>query len=234
VDYSTKIKGKDMKNGIVYIAFSNISKKVSDNDYYIKEAIFSAKSIKKIHPDLSITLFSDKNLNERCFDHVEIVPINSIRVKQNFLWDSPYNNTLYLDSDTGIVGPIDELFGLMDRFDMAATFDMMRKDQKKAKIYPDYAVIPDGFSEFAGGVILFKKSDEVRDFFGVWRKNYKIWCDLSGKKNDQPSFRVSLWQCADLKLYVLPPEYNIRTKKYDNIVPRIYHHHEMFRKGIVK
>ena len=177
-------------------------------------------------------MFTDKDPNKKCFDNIEIVPINNIRVKQNFLWNSPYQNTLYLDSDTGIVGSIDTVFDILDRFDIAATHDMMRKDMKKAKVYPDYDVIPDGFSEFAGGVILFRKSFTVEKFFNVWKKNYAIWCKLSGKLNDQPSFRVSLWECYDLHVYVLPPEYNIRTKKYHNIVPRIYHYHNMTEKSL--
>lgn len=221
-------------NGIVYIAFSNKTKHNFEADFYLKEAVFSAKTIKKQHSNMNITLFSDKDPQKKCFDMVKIIDVNNIRVKQDLLWDSPYDRTLYIDSDTGIVGPINDIFNILDRFDIAATHDMMRKDNKKAKIYPDYAIIPDGFSEFAGGVILFKKSNKIKNFFEVWRKNYKIWCDLSGKKNDQPSFRVSLWECKDLNLYVLPPEYNIRTKDYDNITPRIYHHHGMFKKGIVR
>lgn len=225
---------KEIK-GVLYIAFSNRTKHKHEDDYYIKEAIFSANSIKKIHPNLSITLFTDKHINNNCFDRVVVTgAIDDIRVKQEFLWSSPYDKTLYLDSDTGIIGPIDEMFNILDRFDIAATHDIMRKDSKKAKVYPDYANIPDGFSEFAGGVILYRKSEQIQKFLEIWRKNYKIWCKLSGKKNDQPSFRVSLWQCENLQIYTLPPEYNIRTKKYHNIKDRIYHHHGMFEKGIVK
>ena len=146
------------------------------------------------------------------------------------LYNSPYENTLYLDCDTVILNPFEEAFRLMERFDIAIAFDHMRKDPKKAARYPDYAKIPDGFSEFGGGVFMFRKSPEVENFFKVWQKNYEVWHDLTGEIRDQPSLRVSIWECKDLKLYVLPPEFNIRTKNYHNIQDRILHEHNLFRK----
>ncbi len=217
-----------MNKGIVYIAF----KKHRGADH-IKEVIYSAKSVKKIHEDLNITLFTDvRNINESCFDNIKIISISSIREKQNYLYDSPYDYTLYLDSDIKVVNPIEDIFGLLDRFDIAACFDHARKDLKKAKVYDDYANIPRAFSEFAGGVILFRKTEEVKKFFRLWKLNYEIWKKCSGKLNDQPSFRVSLWQCENLKVFTLPPEYNLRTQqKRDKfeIKPRILHWHDMYR-----
>lgn len=216
-----------MTNGIIYIAFRKNKKTDS-----IKEVIHSAKSVKKIHKDLNITLFTDiKDFKNECFDNIKLIPINSTREKQNHLFDSPYDYTLYLDSDTKIVNPIEDMFGILDRFDIAACFDHARKDPNKAKVYKDYAEIPRAFSEFAGGVILFKKSLVVENFFKVWRVNYGIWKKASGRLNDQPSFRVSLWQCSDLKIFTLPPEYNLRTQeKRDKfeIKSIILHWHKMY------
>jgi len=211
-----------MKNGVVYISFK---KRTKADD--IREVRYSIKSLKKRYPNLHTTLFTDKDLKIKQFDDVKIVSIEGERVKQEYLLDSPYDNTLYLDSDTGIVGDIECLFGLMERFDIAATQDLMRKDPKKSKLYQDYANIPDGFPEYAGGVILFRKSPAIHKFFELWRKNFAVWYKLTGIVKDQPSFRVSLWQCEGLHIHTLPPEFNIRTKKYDNVVPRIFHFHDM-------
>ena len=119
---------------------------------------------------------------------------------------------------------------LMDRFDIAATHDLMRKNPRHSGMWLEYSNVPDGFPEFAGGVILFKKSPVVEDFFKVWRKNFAAWYKLTGEVRDQPSFRVSLWQCKNLHVHTLPSEFNIRTKNYNNIIPRINHRHEMWRK----
>lgn len=214
-----------MKNGIVYITFVR-NKKIDR----IKELEYSVKSVKNTHHNLPITLFTDKDPKIKGIDNVIIINVDSERIKQKYLYSSPYDNTLYMDCDTAVVGPIEEFFSLMERFDLAATHDVMRKDFKKSAKYPDYANIPDGFSEFGGGVILFRKSPEVEMFFEVWRKNFNKWYELTKEVRDQPSFRVSIWQCVDLKFYVLPPEFNMRTKKYDNIVLRIRHEHSMWRK----
>jgi hypothetical protein len=212
-----------MTNGIVYTTFG---------DRCLKELEYSVKTLKKMHAELSVTLFTNKPYTNDEIDNIEFKDIKTNRVKQEYLYESPYQNTLYLDSDTGIVGSIIELFDLMDRFDIAATQDLIRKHDKKSEIYPDYAAIPDGFPEYAGGVILFKKSTSVENFFKIWRKNFNKWYELTGQVRDQPSFRVSLWQCKDLHIYTLPPEYNIRSKKYHNITPRVYHWHNMSDKNL--
>lgn len=216
-----------MKNGIVYITFIRAKKKKVDR---IKELEYSVNSLKKRHPNLSVTLFTDENPDVSGIDNVKLISVDSVRIKQNYLEQSPYDNTLYLDCDTRIVGPILEPFRLMERFDLAITHDLIRKDSKKSVKYPDYANIPDGFSEFGGGVMMFRKSPQTTIFFETWRENYKKWFDLTGEQRDQPSLRVSIWQCSDLKFYVLPPEFNIRSKKYNNIVPRIEHEHNLWRK----
>ena len=210
-------------NGVVYIVFDKNRK--SDK---LKELRYSVDSLKRIHPDLPITLFTDKDPNIKNIDNVEIVEIKSERVKQIYLEDSPYDRTLYLDCDTKIVGPIDSLFGLLDKYDIAATYDHMRKNPNWKGIWGKYDQIVECFPEFAGGVILYKKSDIVKEFFKLWRTNYKDWCKCSGRINDQPSFRVSLWE-TDLNVFSLPPEFNIRSKKNDNIKQRILHSHDMWK-----
>jgi hypothetical protein len=217
-----------MKNGIVYIAFVKIKRKKVER---MRELKVSVNSVKQMHPKLDITLFTDKDPKIRGINNVKIIDVDSARIKHKHLYDSPYQNTLYLDCDTKIVGPIIESFRLMERFDIAAAFDHMRKDPKKSAKYPDYASIPDGFSEFGGGVLLFRKCPEVKNFFKVWSTNVDKWYKLTGILQDQPGLRVSVWQCSDLKVYVLPPEFNIRFKNYDNITSRILHEHNIWRRN---
>lgn len=207
-----------MKNGVVYIVFGNKS---------LREFDVSIKTLKRMHPELHVTLFTDVTKNNEYVNDEKLIKVSGVRVKQDHLYDSPYDNTLYLDATSGVVGPIMDIFNLMGRFDLAGVQDMVRKWSRHTDLYPDYASIPDGFPEFSGGIILFRKCKAAEKFFELWRRNYKIWCELSGKVNDQSSLRVSLWQCKDLHIHTLPPEFSIRTKKYHNIVPRVFHFHEM-------
>ena len=211
-------------NGVVYIAKGG--HKLTD---HMKELNYSVSSLKEVHPDLPVTLFTSKDYEAKAcnlFDKIIVRDKLADREKQNLLPESPYERTLYIDTDTKIIEPIDSLFGLLDRFDIAACIDHSRKLRKTAAVWSAYDAVPASFSEFAGGVILVRKSAETDSFFELWRRNYKEWCEVSGLQNDQPSFRVSLWQ-SGLRVFVLPPEFNIRTKGYHNIKPRILHFHNM-------
>ncbi len=215
-----------IEKGILYIAFEGDSKACR-----FKEMEYSISSLKKFMPNIPIALFTNKKDYTKNIDILKIIDIKTTRIKHTYLYESPFERTLYLDCDTKIVGNIDSIFDLMNRFDIAATHDLIRKDERKSKKYPDYAIIPDSFPEYGGGVILFRKNKVVEEFFKLWQKNFKEWFDLTKEERDQPSFRVSLWQSNDLHLYTLPPEFNIRFKNYNNIVPRIYHKHDMWKKG---
>lgn len=51
----------DMSRGVVYIA---------TGEKYIVEAVYSAASVKAIHPDLPITLFTDSKTKHDNFDTI--------------------------------------------------------------------------------------------------------------------------------------------------------------------
>lgn len=214
-----------MKNGILYIV-SDLDRKANR----INELQHSVNSLKKLHPKMPVALFTNKDPGLKNIDVVKIIEMNSVRIKQDVLQNSPFINTLYVDCDTAFTSPIEESFGLMERFDLATTHDLIRKDPKKSKKWQPYADVPDGFPEFGGGVIMFKKSKRIDMFFSVWRRNFHSWVEATGEIRDQPSFRVSLWECSNLRMYVLPPEFNHRTKKYNNIKIRILHQHDLWKK----
>ena len=75
-----------MSYGVLYIAYTDRK--------FIDEAIFSATSLKKHNPNLSITIFTDYKLTNDCFDIVNTLPKDTFkfRCKQNFLIDSPFFN----------------------------------------------------------------------------------------------------------------------------------------------
>lgn len=220
---------RKIEKGILYIAFGGRC---------LQEAIYSVKSLKKVHPDIHTTLFTERQSQTTFtnFDIVKFINPKSIRIKQYYLSSTPYKKTLYLDADTAIIGDVSNVFDLLERFDIAATQDHIRIVPERNVLWGKYAKIPESFPEYGGGVILFKMNDTVRAFFDKWVSLYEEWCTLSGKINDQPSFRVALWETSNLKLHTLPPEYNIRTQekrnKSTNIVHRILHWHNMPSLGL--
>lgn len=204
-------------------------------DKYIKEGIISAESLKKFHPDLHVTFFSDKAFSSQFVDNVEIIKPNAKRPKVEYINQTPYKETLFLDVDTVINHRIDDAFNLLDKFDMSGATDISRKRKKYSRIMPEYNNIPYSFSEINTGVLCFKKTEATDNLFSLWRMYYKKY-----NKNcpwDQPSFRISLWE-SSVNFHTLPREYNIRSAENrakvskirrsgdeGHLVERIYHMH---------
>lgn len=216
-------------NGIIYIAFGK---------RYVDEAIFSAKSV-KVFTSLPVCLFTDIETKASCFDQEIIISPEHKRAKVDFLSQSPFERTLYLDSDTEIRSDMTDVFDILDRFDIAAAHDHARKLARWASKIPAYAAVPYAFPEYNGGVILYRRNEAVSAFFENWRA-----CFYENRENtngqDQASFRISLWN-SDLKIHTLPAEFNVRNERLRLqlfrkaaepgnerlLQPRIFHWHKL-------
>ena len=188
--------------GVVYIAFNT----------YVNESIFSAKSVKRKCKNLSTSIFTNINVSNKYFDNVNIVNPVGKRNKCDFLHNTPYCNTLYLDSDIKVQYNIIDIYMILDKFDIALVHDFSRKSNKWSRILKEYKKIPYCFSEFGGGVVLFKKSNKMERFFKLWKHLYYEYKKEFGVIADQPSLRVALWN-SDLRIHTLPIEYNVRNQE---------------------
>jgi len=216
-----------MKKGILYIAFK---------DAFIKEALLSAESIKRYMPDIPIALFTNQEIESPFIDIVELVKIKHARSKVDLVAETPFQNTIYLDSDTLIVRDISDMFDILDRFDVGFNHDYARKREKYSKTIPEYAEIPYSFSEVNGGIMTYNNSHRTKDFLKLWKEYfYKYFHKTNGW--DQVSLRIALWK-SEAKIHHFPFEYNIRShanrEKQDrfkhefgeqHMSPRIYHMH---------
>lgn len=104
---------------------------------------------------------------------------------------------------------ISEMFDLLDRFDLALAHAHNRNKHKKDNSGKFIEKIPESFPQYNGGVILYKNSDEVRHFLMEWADSFY----QAGFYKDQITLRWLLYN-TKLRLATLPPEYNIRFKKY--------------------
>lgn len=183
-----------MNKGVVYVA---------TGESYCKEAIKSAGSLKKYMPNLPITLFTDNKNTSPYFNNQVLLtsPTHTIGDKIYGICNSPYEKTLYLDTDTYICDDLSDIFSLLKMFDLAATRAPMRFLCHRQDL-------PNCFTELNCGLILFKKSDRVLSFLNQWKDCYEeLKCEAGC--HDQHSFRLMLLK-SDLRFYILPPEYNCR------------------------
>ena len=213
--------------GVMYIVFGYS---------FNREAFMSIKSLNEYnnYPVCVLTdfpeIFSDLNL----FMVKKIDKFHK-RSKVDYISQSPFFKTLYLDSDTLVNSNLEDIEILLDSFDVCATTDSARKRNFIQGAYDTYEKIPYAFSEVNGGILAFKKTNKTKIFFKIWAEEYYN-NNFITKNWDQPSLRVALWK-SRVRLYVLPPEYNVRSKDHLNknkhmkklnrslMRPRIYHSH---------
>jgi hypothetical protein len=131
-------------------------------------------------------------------------------IKSTYFQESPFEQTLFLDSDTYVVDAeaINELFALLDEYDLAAAHDSARSVDQA---YPNRTVptenAPETFPWLNIGVVAFNQTSTVEKFFAEWRELYHEQNEVIKGINDQSSFTEALYE-SDVIHTVLPPEYN--------------------------
>ena len=187
--------------GIIYIATGR---------KFIEEALMSLTSVKKHMPDVPVSLFSD--VEELVFsppaglDSVILLEnvTRSCRDKIRPLANSPYDRTLFLDTDTFLCRPVYDLFEMLDRFDIA----LAQAPDRYQYNLPD---LPDCFTELNSGVIAYRRTPTVNKLLVGWEETYnRMLGEDDDSYRDQHSLREALYQ-SDVQFFLLPPEYNFRT-----------------------
>lgn len=139
---------------------------------YIDEARFAARSVKKYMPDLPIALFTDQPVKKgrefnfvfesHDYDHPQ-------KLKMHGMLHSPFERTLYLDSDTLTQGDFTELFGFLDFYDIGITHTVKCHWPPYASaVFIDYI----DYDCFQGGFLLFRNSVTARIFIQEWHNRF--------------------------------------------------------------
>jgi hypothetical protein len=136
---------------------------------------------------------------------------------------SPFERTLYLDSDTYIVDEIVHVLGLLDRYDIAVAFAPAYRGLEDP-------AVPKAFYEFNTGVVAWRASERMQAFMESWQRTYVAWLDEEpfagagpasrSRRADQPAFRRCAWE-QDVSVFVLSPEYNFRLGYPTTVVERV-------------
>jgi lipopolysaccharide biosynthesis glycosyltransferase len=198
-----------MSRGIIYIAFG---------ERYVAEAIHSARSARRHSPLLPIVLFTDRATQDVSFAEVRVVPMTHMRAKVDYLINTPFEQTLYLDSDTQVVQDLSDMFGLLERFDVAMAHDFSRRRKDFAQRIPAYGAIPYAFPEMNSGVILYNRSAATQRLLQRWQELFYLHKDIT-RGWDQGTLRIALWE-SEVRLHTLPVEYNVRPQGVRNRVAK--------------
>lgn len=193
-------KYKLMNCGYLYIAIG---------DVFLREAEISARSLRRF-TKFPVYLITDNPVFYSAFFD-KIIKVENIgrsfEVKITGMQISPFDKTVFLDCDTFVCEPIDEIFDLLDRFDMAMS--VYQGGISKSfwdKYKPDYKLsLTDTLYEYHTGVIGFRKNENVNSFLDKWldiHRELNIYADMA-------TFREAFLK-HPLMIAPLPYEYNVQ------------------------
>ena len=239
-----------MSRGVIYSCAGRIS--------FLNEAINSAKSVKKFLPNIKICLFhayDETKLNSvdtSIFDTIKKIDLDT-EMDQRFtghmrwfltklyaITESPFQETLFLDTDTEIKKPISSLFDILKKFDIAIAPGPMT--QPAIDKYDPIIDIPTEFPELNTGVILYKLNTKMKKFLTNWRDtflhNKNNLYRPHGKGGEQVSLRYLLWHDDNIRMHILstqgvPNMFNFRWGPLDKefiFTNKIVIHHTRYRK----
>ncbi|EAR50101.1 hypothetical protein OG2516_06509 [Oceanicola granulosus HTCC2516] len=175
---------------------------------HVTAANKALESFKRHAPALPACLFTDRPELAEGWDIVRPVTAAHGRSKVDCLPETPFARTLYVDTDTLALADIRPVFALLDRFDVAICHIPMWQRPNQNRTWRHE--LPYAFPQMNGGVILYRADGRARALLESWRETYHVARAEAGIRSDQITLREAIWQADDLRLYILPPQWNKR------------------------
>ncbi|MFD0978144.1 putative nucleotide-diphospho-sugar transferase [Tropicimonas aquimaris] len=191
-------------------------------EMYVALAVRSARSLREAIPDARIHLFADIDCTDEVFDAVHRLSRSHFRPKFEALRSSPFERSVYLDADTYVSADISDIFDLLQQFDIAGAHVFRRNSRACRRYYRD--PLPNSFPQINTGVLGLRRNKRTHAFLEAVEGEM----DASDAQFDQAVFRELLFH-SDLRLAVLPPEYNFKEPgkaailSSDDTAPRVIH-----------
>lgn len=179
-------------------------------EQFIDEAQTSVESVRREMPDVDVAIATDdRDYDLSDFD--EVIELDQARQKvidgRTWLIDStigpdlsPYDKTLYLDTDTYVCDDVSELFDLLDQYDLAVA---RTPDQ------PRVSDLPPPWHLYNCGVIAYRDSEDTQALLKDWQQRYRRNLKEQDQPEDQPAFARALHD-SNIRWFTLPREYNVR------------------------
>ncbi len=140
---------------------------ITGKEMYFREAAYSITSLKKYNPGIHVTLFTE-NKKFKCegINSYRYIPndIHPLKLKVRGMMQSPYKQTLFLDSDILVLDEITELFDfLKDTHFALAPNPKWEKDDDKIKYIPG-----EGKIGFNTGFVLYRNDSPSFNYLVKW------------------------------------------------------------------
>ncbi len=139
--------------------------------HYTAAAGDAARSVAQTNPWLKIGIFSDQDVTDPVFTFVGKIQGDDSRRKHEYVGQSPFANTLYLDSDVRVIDDLSDLFRLLERYEMAGAHVRYRSVPKRLR--KNKLDLPQAFPQINCGVLLYRKCGRVDALFQSWIDIYR-------------------------------------------------------------
>lgn len=192
---------------------------------YRRALVKALRSVRAHHPDIAIDVYVDEPMDLPEASRVIVLPdgIPTARPRFHILRETRFKRCILLDVDLFVLAPLGDIFDVLERFDVAAAHEIFRNGALGRTLWQEK--IPAAFPQVNGGVLGFNRSPAVLEAINAWEAGY-LAHDI---KRDQPALREVLWNRPDLRLAILPEEYNFwDARRIDRLTddcaaPRILH-----------
>ena len=184
---------------------------------YVKQSRQSVRSLKDKNPHITTVAFVNTDTKKKAdmshFDRTIEVDKTENKIKVDAIVESPFEVTLYLDTDTYICSDISGVFNLSSKFNVAVTHAPIRIFPVGSTNWSGYHVedVPKSFPEMNTGVIMYDSSEVTKKLMRDWKSEFEKRYESASKRiPDQPAFRLALYE-SGVRHTVLAREYNLRT-----------------------
>lgn len=186
---------------------------------WMEACLISARSARAAMPDVELELFITKAVAAELTGNwkAPFTRVEELDTAQHFhrprfeaMLRTGFDRAVFIDADTYFVEPVQELFTLLDRFDVAAMqapqyIHPMAYKEGILDLLPE---VSEAVPEWNGGVIVAQMTGPVKEFVRHWSELFEI-CMSRGYQMDQASLRSALVH-SSLRVASLPNNYNFR------------------------
>lgn len=182
-------------------------------DKYLLEAV-SASRYLRMHNSEPICLITDQEPAASIASHFDILIVKDLQGDYSDkvqIRNSPFQLTIFLDTDILCCRPLTELFDILNHFDIAVTFT-------EGGNHYSIPGVPSIFHEPSAGLIAWRQSNSTAKLFDHWAS----WYATIEKENvfwgawDQRSLRAALY-FSDVRISPIPDRFQFYTYR-PNIV----------------
>jgi hypothetical protein len=190
--------------GFLYLAWGH---------QYLSEAVASSIQL-RLHNDEPICLVTNVAPDASVAHHFDRIIIDNLKGDYSdkvLIRRTPFERTIFLDTDIFCCQPLTELFDVLDVFDIAVSFT-------EGGNHYSIPGVPSLFHEPSAGLIAWRQSDIIELFFDSWA----FWYEQIERQMvawgawDQRSLRAALY-FTNLRICPIPDRYQFYTYR-PNIV----------------